>query len=79
MSLGHANTLVMSGRPPGGLPDPKTIVTKNGNKRKKTGKNGNKREKREFLDFFKKKYIHQIKMKLYIHTDINDFGLQVKK
>ena len=52
MSLGHANTLVMSGRPPEGLPDPKTIVTKNGNKREKTGKNGNKRE---FLDFFKKK------------------------
>ena len=34
MSLGHANTLVMSGRPPGELPDPKIIGTKNGNKLK---------------------------------------------
>ena len=28
MSLGHANTLVMSGRPPAELPDPKIIGTK---------------------------------------------------
>ena len=59
MSLGHANSIAMLGRPPGRLSDHQPRNTKNGKKLQKNGK------KLKLLDFFRKFCIHQIKMKLY--------------
>ena len=49
VSLGHANSIAILGRPPGGLPDHQPRNTKNG---KKLQKNGKKRQKTKIIGFF---------------------------
>ena len=74
VSLGHTNTLAMSGRRPGELCGHKSPNTKNGKKRKKSYK---KQEKTEFFGFFQEKmigFLYIKKKKLYIMFTNNNPG-----